>query len=146
MLGLSSSAADFVIGGTGASLPYLLADNGYDVWLGNGRGNIFSQAHTTMNTESHEFWKFSFHEIGVYDLPAIIDYALDKGNTTSLTYCGHSQGTTVFFTLLSMRPEYNSKISTAHLMAPVAYMRFPSSLVVKFILPMLDQLVVKLFS
>lgn len=102
-----------------------MADNGYDVWLGNSRGNIFSQAHKTLNKTSHEFWKFSFHEIGVYDLPAIIDYALDKGNTTSLTYCGYSQGTTVFLVLLSMRPEYNSKISTAHLMAPVAFMRFP---------------------
>lgn len=92
-------------------------------------------------TKSHEFWKFSFHEIGLYDLPAMIDYALDKDNTTSLTYCGHSQGTTVFFVLLSMRPEYNSKISTAHLMAPVAYMRFPCQLF-KSVISMYDRIVV----
>ncbi|KAJ6631767.1 Lipase 3, partial [Pseudolycoriella hygida] len=104
MHGLESSAADFVIGGNGASLAYLMADNGFDVWLGNARGNIFSQSHKTLSTDSHDFWKFSFHEIGVYDLPAMIDYALEKGNTTSLTYCGHSQGTTVVFVLLSMRP------------------------------------------
>lgn len=114
-----------MIGGKGASLAYLLVDNGYDVWLGNARGNIFSQAHKTLDTKSHEYWKFSFHEIGMYDLPAIIDYALAKTNVTSLTYCGYSQGTTVFFVMLSMRPEYNAKLSTAHLMAPVVFMRFP---------------------
>lgn len=123
-------------------MAYLLVDNGYDVWLGNARGNVFSQAHKTLSTESHEFWKFSFHEIGVYDLPAIINYALDKGNTTSLTYCGYSQGTTVFFVLLSMKPEFNSKISTAHLMAPVAYMRFPFP-AGKLMAPMYNQIMVK---
>lgn len=131
-----------MIGGNGSSLAYLLADNGYDVWLGNSRGNVFSQTHKTLTTESHEFWKFSFHEIGVYDLPAIINYALDTSNTTSLTYCGYSQGTTAFFVLLSMRPEYNSKISTAHLMAPVAFMRFPPR-IIKFLASNMNQLVVK---
>ncbi|XP_037046125.1 lipase 3-like [Bradysia coprophila] len=140
MHGIESSAADYVIGGNNASLAYLLSDNGYDVWLGNARGNIFSRAHKTLSVDSHDFWKFSFHEIGMYDLPAIIDYALDKGDTTSLTYCGYSQGTTVFFVLLSMRPEYNSKISTAFLKAPVAYMRFPLPLVMPLV-SMLDQLV-----
>lgn len=127
-LGIESSAADYVIGGKGASLSYLLADNGYDIWLGNARGNVFSQAHKTLNTKSHEFWKFSFHEIGMYDLPAMIDYALDKSNATSLSYCGYSQGTTAFLVLLSMRPEYNSKLSIGYLMAPVAYYRFPTAL------------------
>lgn len=122
--GLESSAADFVIGGSGASLAYLLADNGYDVWLGNGRGNIFSQAHETLNTTSHDFWKFSFHEIGLYDVPAMLDYTLNMCNATKLTYIGHSQGGGVALILLSMKPEYNSKISTAYLMAPAAYLRF----------------------
>lgn len=125
--GLECSAADFVIGDTGASLAYLLADNGYDVWLGNGRGNIFSKAHETLNTTSYDFWNFSFHEIGVYDVPAMIDYALNMNNATKLTYIGYSQGTTVFLILLSMKPDYNSKISIAYLMAPAVYFRYATS-------------------
>lgn len=91
MHGLESSAADYVIGGgaNGVSLPYLLSDNGYDVWMGNARGNIFSQNHQTLEKSSHDFWNFSFHEIGLYDLPAMIDYVLETVNGTSLTYIGH---------------------------------------------------------
>lgn len=140
--GFASSAADFVIGGNGASLAYLIADNGYDVWLGNSRGNIYSQNHQVLQNTSIDFWDFSFHEIGMYDLPAIIDYALHKVNGTSLTYLGYSQGTTALFVLLSMKPEYNSKISTAHLMAPVAYMRYPSF--VKNSIPIVYRIVVRL--
>ncbi len=131
-----------MIGGNGASLAYLLVDNGYDVWLGNARGNGFSQAHKTLNIASHDFWQFSFHEIGVYDIPAMIDYALDKANRTSLTYCGFSQGTTSFLILLSTRPEYNLKITTAHLMAPVGFMRY-STLVPKPVVAIIDDLMVE---
>lgn len=141
LLGLGCSAADFVLGGNGASLAYLLAGNEYDVWLGNVRGNIFSQNHQILKNTSHDFWDFSFHEIGVYDLPAIIDYALNKLNGTSLTYLGYSQGTTAFFVLLSMKPDYNFKISTAHLMAPVAYMRYPNFL--KILSPIKYRIVVR---
>lgn len=123
-------------------MAYLLVDSGYDVWLGNARGNLFSQAHKTLDTELHDFWKFSFHEIGVYDIPAMIDYVLDQVNRTSLTYCGYSQGTTAFFVFLSMRPEYNAKIATAYLLAPVAFMRY-STLVAKPVVSKIKELMVK---
>lgn len=112
---MEGSAADYVIGGNGGSLAYLLANNSYDVWLGNARGNIFSQDHETLNKTSHDFWKFSFHEIGVYDVAAMIDFALNKLNKTKLSYIGYSQGTAVLFVLLSIKPEFNSKISTVYL-------------------------------
>lgn len=40
----------------------------------------------------------------------------------NLWYIGHSMGTTMLFALLSMRPEYNSKIRAGFALAPVAYM------------------------
>lgn len=55
---------------------------------------------------------------------------------------GHSQGTTVFFVLLSMRPEYSLKISTAHLMAPVAYMRY-ATVFKKSLVLVMNQIVVR---
>lgn len=62
----------------------------------------------------------SWHEIGVYDIPAIIDHILNTTNQKKLNYIGHSQGTTSFFVLASMRPEYNEKLLDVHLLAPVA--------------------------
>ena len=36
----------------------LLADLGYDVWLGNLRGNVYSRAHVRLNPKGSEYWKF----------------------------------------------------------------------------------------
>lgn len=104
-------------------LAYLLADAGYDVWLGNARGTEPSREHIRLESNGPlqmEYWSFSWNEIGVYDLPTIIDHILNITQQKQLNYIGFSQGTTSFFVMTSMRPEYNEKILGAHLMAPVA--------------------------
>lgn len=104
------------------NIGFIVADRGYDVWIGNARGTQFSRQHLVHNfNKSETYWNFSWHEIGIYDLPAIIDYILLLTNQSALHYVGHSQGTTALFVLCAMRPEYNQKIITAHLMTPVAY-------------------------
>ncbi|XP_022256648.1 gastric triacylglycerol lipase-like [Limulus polyphemus] len=102
------------------SAGYILADAGYDVWLGNFRGNTYSRRHVTLSTDSKEFWEFSFDEMALYDLPAMIDFALNKTGETQLYYIGHSQGTLTAFALLSEKPEYNEKLRTFFALAPVA--------------------------
>lgn len=59
--------------------------------------------------------------MGIYDLPAMLDYVLNNTNQKSLHYIGHSMGTTMLFTLLSVRPEYNAKIKLGLCLAPVAF-------------------------
>lgn len=93
MHGLSSTAAVFLLQGPKKSLPYLLAKEGYDVWIGNNRGSTYSMKHITYDIDSMKYWDFSFHELGVYDLPAMIDYVLKTTNHTKFIYVGHSQGT-----------------------------------------------------
>ena len=129
---------------------YIMADSGYDVWLGNARGNAYSRNHTTLNPDGKDgkFWDFrcvcvcvcvtrvatfllplllihqplwgvwkfsltdvsyiihrnnlcysslqcflcSWDEMGQYDVPAMIDYMLNKTSHTKLYYIGHSMG------------------------------------------------------
>ncbi|KAK5646574.1 hypothetical protein RI129_005038, partial [Pyrocoelia pectoralis] len=62
-----------------------------------------------------------FHEIGVYDLPANIDYILKRTNFKKLFYVGHSQGTTSFFVMAAVKPQYNKKVMLMTALSPVAY-------------------------
>ncbi|XP_018058326.1 PREDICTED: lipase 3-like [Atta colombica] len=121
MHGLLGCSMDWLITGPNRSLAYLLADDGYDVWLGNSRGTTNSKNHTNFSTSSAKFWDFSWHEMGIYDLPAMIDYILYQTGQKQLFYVGFSQGTTQFWVLTSLRPEYNKKIKLMSALAPVAY-------------------------
>jgi lysosomal acid lipase/cholesteryl ester hydrolase len=52
---------------------------GYDVWLGNARGSRYALGHTKYNYLSDKplYWDFDFEEMGLYDLPANIDFILN---------------------------------------------------------------------
>lgn len=82
----------------------------------------------TVNVLTKQFQNSSFlftnswHEIGAYDLPAMIDYVLKVTGEQQVVYIGHSQGTTSFFVMGSVRPEYNDKIKLAIALAPIGYM------------------------
>ncbi|XP_067625899.1 lipase 1-like [Eurosta solidaginis] len=124
MHGLLDSSITWLINGPWGGLGYYLYDLGYDVWMGNARGNFYSRNHTAYNADTDKsFWSFSWHEIGFYDLPASIDYVLNKTGYDKLAYFGHSQGTTTFFVMASLRPEYNQKITLMSALAPVAYFK-----------------------
>lgn len=105
-------------------LAYLLYEQGYDVWMGNVRGNVYSRDHAPFVSD---FWDFSFHEMGVYDLPAFIDFTLEQTGFDKLHYIGHSQGTTSFWILGSEHPDYMEKIILMQALAPVAYLKHTTS-------------------
>ncbi|XP_032677313.1 lipase 3-like [Odontomachus brunneus] len=121
MHGLLGSSADWIITGRNRSIAFLLSDNGYDVWLGNARGSTNSKNHTKLSIQSAKFWDFSWHEMGLYDTPAMIDYILEYTSQKKLFYIGFSQGTTQFWVTMSLMPEYNEKIKLMSALAPVAY-------------------------
>lgn len=58
--GLISSCEDFVVSGPERGLGFLLADNGFDVWLGNSRGNFHSRKHVRLDpdVDRRSFWNF----------------------------------------------------------------------------------------
>ncbi|CAB3251570.1 unnamed protein product [Arctia plantaginis] len=136
--GLLCSSAVWVLTGPSVGFGYILAEEGYDVWLGNFRGNRYSRRHVRLNPDSRfnvAFWRYSWDEHGNYDIPAMIDYALAHTGKDRLHYIGHSMGTTSFFTMASLRPEYNEKIITMQALAPVAYMAHNRNLLLNIIAP-----------
>lgn len=113
-----------------------MADQDYDVWMGNARGNVYSRKHILYDpdgspTDRKRFWTFSWHEIGIIDIPTMIDYVLAATGESQLFYVGHSQGTTAYFVMCSERPEYNAKVKMMHALAPVGYMDHAVSPIVR---------------
>ncbi|KAG5330574.1 LIP3 Lipase, partial [Acromyrmex charruanus] len=119
--GILASSDSWILRGPGKDLAFLLADQGYDVWLGNMRGNSYCRSHVNMTTYDPKFWQYSFHEVGTKDLPAMFNYIFNYTDQKDLYYIGHSMGTTSLFSLLSTKPEYNIKIKMAICLAPVAF-------------------------
>eukprot|EP00873_Tetraselmis_striata_P026284 jgi/Tetstr1/446548/TSEL_034073.t1 len=118
---LLDCSASWVNNGAFQSLGFLLADAGFDVWMGNVRGNSFSRNHTTLSTGSEAFWDFSWDDMAAHDLPAMVDFVLRHTGGQRLGYVGHSQGTTMALAALSSQPSLARKLSVAVLLAPVAF-------------------------
>lgn len=111
---------------------FILADNGFDVWMPNTRGNIYSRNHTTLNPENPEFWNFTWHEMGIHDLPTSTDFILNHTGAANLLYIGHSQGTTMALVAGTRIPDLDKKIKAFFLLAPIAYLSHTENLLIKF--------------
>jgi lysosomal acid lipase/cholesteryl ester hydrolase len=84
------------------SLPFVLVERGYDVWLGNNRGNKYSRKSLYLSPTSHKFWDYSLDTFSLYDIPDTITYILKATRQKSLGYVGFSQGTAQAFAALSL--------------------------------------------
>ncbi|VDN16352.1 unnamed protein product [Dibothriocephalus latus] len=131
--GLLDSAHTWINNLANQSLGFVLADMGYDVWLGNSRGSTYSQYHKTLDVSSEQFWEFSWDDMANNDLPATIDFVLNQTGRDKLFYIGHSQGTQIAFAKFNSDPVLRSKIAAMIALAPVAYLSHVKS-PIRFIL------------
>ena len=70
--------------------PILLARAGFDVWIGNTRGSRNSREHVLVDDTDPWYWDFSWSELGLYDLPSMIDHIYTETDMQKVTYIGHS--------------------------------------------------------
>lgn len=113
-------ATDYVwtLNPTGSSLGYILADQGYDVWMINSRGTTYSRRHVTLDSDSEEYWQFSWDEMGRYDVAATLTYILKETEEDELSFVGHSLGCTLFYIAMIEQPELNAKVDVMISLAP----------------------------
>lgn len=101
--GLLDCSDTWIINDENKAPAFMLANKGYDVWLGNSRGNKHSRNHTTLNPDKNkEFWEFTFQHMADHDLPAALGYVRNY-TAQKMHYLGHSQGTIQMHIALSKR-------------------------------------------
>jgi len=127
--GLEGSSALWLLPGPRhGSLAFMLAAEGYDVWLGNFRGNHESREHVNLDPDvDSDYWQFSWDEMAKYDLPAMLNHVLTYTEKEKLHFVGHSMGSTTFMVLNSLEPNWGDHIGVAVLLAPVAYIDHTTS-------------------
>jgi len=125
------------------SLGFILADAGYDVWLTNARGNTYSNTNVHYKPSDAAFWAWSFDEMAHIDLPTYINYILEVTKQTSLSYVGHSQGTTMGFIGFE-NPQIASKVNVFIALAPVGWVFHTQSVLLKALADLDAQVVIQL--
>ena len=61
--GLLMNSANWVLNYPSNSLVYILAEEGFDVWLGNSMGNAYSKKHRTLHKYNLKFWDWRWMDL-----------------------------------------------------------------------------------
>ncbi|CAA6661395.1 unnamed protein product [Spirodela intermedia] len=118
--GLFQGGDTWFLNPTEQSLGFVLADHGFDVWVGN------------------VFWEWSWQELAEYDLKCMVNYVYSVTNSKVL-FVGHSQGTIMGLAALT-KPEVVDMIEAAALLSPISYLdHISSQLVLRAVGMHLDQ-------
>jgi pimeloyl-ACP methyl ester carboxylesterase len=132
------------------SVAFLFWRAGYDVWLGNTRGNLYAKKHVTWKPSDGEFWNFRFGssnyslaytkssllEIGYYDHDASVEYIKNTTSEGKIIYVGFSMGATTGLIYASMRPaKAFESLQIMISIAPCTHFMYAADSVLKYIVP-----------
>lgn len=90
------------------SIAFRLVKAGFDVWMNNSRGSVYSLDHQNLprptpgthklskeqKKAQEKYFDFSFHELGIFDQPALWKFVMQMTRQDKIMYIGHSQGCT----------------------------------------------------
>ncbi|XP_050208741.1 triacylglycerol lipase 1 [Mercurialis annua] len=122
------------------SLGFILADAGFDVWVGNVRGTFWSHGHVSLSEKVKEFWDWSWQELALYDLAEMIQHVYSATNS-KIFIVGHSQGTIMSLAALT-KPKIAEMVEAAAFLCPISYLdHVTAPLVLRMVSLHLDQMV-----
>ncbi|GJQ83200.1 hypothetical protein Trydic_g18226 [Trypoxylus dichotomus] len=125
--GVLASSENFLIIGN-SSLGFVLANEGYDVWLGNFRGTRYSNKHRYLRKSDREYWNFSFDELGSFDVQSTIDL-IHRTTKQPAIYIGYSLGAIAGHVYSSAYPdEAENKVKVMISMAPATLIETSKSI------------------
>ncbi|KAJ8763469.1 hypothetical protein K2173_002352 [Erythroxylum novogranatense] len=107
------------------SLGFILADEGFDVWVGNVRGTFWSHGHVSLSVRDKEFWDWSWQELAMYDLAQMLHHIISTTNS-KVFLVGHSQGTIMSLAALT-QPGIAEMVEAAALLCPISYLEHISA-------------------
>lgn len=82
---------------------------------------MYSRNHSRIDDTQEGFWDFSFHEMGVYDAAAQIDY-INRLTNKKVIYIGFSMGATVGTIYATTYPETaEDKVEVFIMLAPFIF-------------------------
>lgn len=108
-----------------ASLPFMLSNNNFDVWLADARGTnewLVKEDLPKFHFSTNEYWNFNVDDEALVDLPKIIDYVLYQTGAQKVVYISYSESTSFMLMLLCAQPKFANKVAAFVAMAPIAYL------------------------
>ncbi|KAJ8646132.1 hypothetical protein MRB53_007880 [Persea americana] len=118
--GVLMDGMTWLLGNPDESLGYILADSGFDVWIGNTRGTQYSLNHQYLDPKKKAYWAWSWDELVEHELPAIVGFVHSQTGQ-KIHYVGHSLGTLVALASFS-EGRLVDVLKSAALLCPIAYL------------------------
>jgi len=135
--GVLMSSDTWLVNHRNQSLPFYLWDQGFDVWLGNVRGNKHSRRHKNLDPDQGQFWRWTFDEMGRYDVTSMVEYVTKVTKKRKVNYIGHSQGCVVLFSSVIQNSDVGRKINKFFALAPAGYIASMTS-PIKYLSPLIE--------
>lgn len=107
------------------------------------RGSAFGKGHVNYSRSDPEFWDFSYHECGYYDITAELDFIRTKNRRKAIVF-GYSMGTTETYVYAILRKKHAKKHITGIVSAGcTAYLEHPNQryLQLAFFAPFIEVIV-----
>ena len=116
--GMFQSHLPFILNQPSYSLAFIMVENGYEVYLGNNRGNVHSRRHKEFSPYEDRFWDFSFDELR-HDVVANVNYVYEL-HSQPVIFIGHSQGAAQILAALASIEELQPRVRAMVCLAPGA--------------------------
>jgi len=116
------------------SLSFRLARDGYDVWFGNNRTNLYGQLATDMslddssirlheNINDKKYWDYSIDQLVQYDFPAMVNHIRETTGVDKIDFMGASQGAGQAMASLTEFPEMKHMFNSMILSCPAVFIK-----------------------